>query len=286
MSQHPVIPLHAPATPAVAPSPIIKWAGGKTRLLEQYEGLFPVEFERYHEPFLGGAAVFFHLAASEATLSDINGRLIECYRVVRDQPEALIERLDHHRERHSKVHYYAARTRFNAPRGLNAVDRAALFIYLNKTCFNGLYRENARGEFNVPMGSYRNPSLYDATNIRAASRVLQGVELENRGFQSTIDHAQEGDLVYFDPPYVPLSTTSSFTTYAKGGFDMGMQIELAKHFDRLARRGCMVMLSNSDCDAVRELYAGWRIERISAPRSISVRGDRRGPVGEVLVRSW
>lgn len=269
-----------------AASPFLKWAGGKARLLEQYAPHMPHDFERYHEPFVGGGAMFFAMSPDDAVLSDVNPRLIETYRAVRDDVDGLIERLHEHRRRHSKAHYYASRHRFNEPRSDGGTDRAALFIYLNKTCFNGLYRENASGGFNVPMGRYTNPAICDEATLRAASRVLQDVELRVSGFVDVLERAEDGDFVYFDPPYVPLSATSSFTTYSKGGFDMSMQIELARTFAKLARRGCRVMLSNSDCEAVRELYAGWRIESISAARSISRKGRGRGPVGEVLVCSW
>lgn len=267
-------------------SPFLKWAGGKSRLLEQYAHLFPEDYGAYHEPFLGGGAVFFHLRPEQAALSDLNPRLIETWRVIRDQPQALMDRLEAHRMRHTAAYYYQARQRFNLPRGVDAVDRAALFIYLNKTCFNGLYRENRRGEFNVPVGRYVNPGVYDPMNIVAVSRSLQGVDLFHQGFDGVLERAESGDLVYFDPPYVPLSATSSFTNYLQSGFDMSLQIRLAQVFAELARRGCAVMLSNSDTPAVRELYAGWRIDRVMAPRSISMRASARGPVGEVLVRSW
>lgn len=267
-------------------SPFLKWVGGKGRLLGQYEDLFPESFERYHEPFVGGGAVFFNLAPEDARLSDYNGRLIETYTVIRDRLPELVERLQAHKARHDKTYYYRQRERMNAPRGLDAVGRAALFIYLNKTCFNGLYRENRRGEFNVPMGRYANPKVLDLQNLVAAHHALQGVELAQASFTSVLDHAQEGDLVYFDPPYVPVSATSSFTSYTKLKFDDALQIELAQTFAKLARRGCYVMLSNSDCDYVRELYAGWRIESVTAGRSINSRADRRGRVGEVVVCSW
>lgn len=269
-----------------SPSPFLKWVGGKGKLLGQYKSHFPEEFNRYHEPFVGGGAVFFHLDPGEARLTDVNARLIETYRVIRDDVGGLLERLDHHREQHDAAYYYRQRKRLNAPRGLSAADRAALFIYLNKTCFNGLYRENRRGEFNVPVGRYTNPSVFDVPNLVAASRALQDVELDVAPFTGVLDHAEEGDFVYFDPPYVPVSATSNFTGYAAGGFDEALQIRLAQTFAKLARRGCRVMLSNSDCAFVRELYAGWRIERVLAPRSINSKSSKRGAVGEVAVMSW
>lgn len=284
MAQSPIPPVSG--THTVQPTPFLKWVGGKTRLLAQLDDLFPADFGHYHEPFVGGGAVFFHLGPPTATLSDINGRLIETYRAVRDDVDGLIERLDHHRRRHNRAYYYQSRSRLNAPRGLDSIDRAALFMYLNKTCFNGLYRENRSGEFNVPMGRYKDPSLYDESRLRAASRRLQQVDLRIDGFKNVLDRAEEGDFVYFDPPYVPLNATSSFTGYAKGGFDADMQVQLAQTFDALAKRGVFVMMSNSNAPLVHELYAGWRIEKVMAPRSINSRSDKRGAIAEVVVRSW
>lgn len=268
---------------SVQPSPFIKWAGGKTRLLSQYAPFMPTTWNHYHEPFLGGGAVFFSLLPKNATLSDINGRLIETYSAIRDDVDDVIARLAELRERHGKEHYYRSRTRFNQPRGLGPIERAALFIYLNKTCFNGLYRENRRGQFNVPVGSYRNPRIFDEAQLRAASDALRGVELRVGGFAAVLDRVQPGDFVYFDPPYVPLSATSSFTSYAKGGFDMKMQEELADVFGKLVERGCQVRLSNSDTPVVRELYKQWDIEVIRAPRMINSNARKRGCVDEVLV---
>ena len=269
-----------------APSPFLKWAGGKARLITQFAPYFPESFNRYHEPFLGGGAVFFHLQPEQASLSDLNGRLVECYRVIRDEPAALMAKLDEHRRRHNHQYFYEARTRFNQARGMTAVDRAALFIYLNKTCFNGLYRENSRGEFNVPVGSYTDPAVYDESLILSVSQSLKGVEIHNEGFEGVLSRAQSGDLVYFDPPYVPVSATSSFTSYTGAGFDTSLQERLARVFDELSRRGAYVMLSNSDAPLVRDLYAGWRVVEIRASRSINSRGTGRGDVGEVLVCSW
>lgn len=275
------------AYPNANARPFVKWVGGKRGLMHQYEAFFPEEFGGYHEPFVGGGAVFFHLQPEAARLSDVNGRLIETYRAVRDDLPGLVDRLETHRERYSEDYFYQARERFNQRRGLTALDRAALFIFLNKTCFNGLYRENKRGNFNAPWGRRKNaPAMYDLPSLVAASGALQDVDLLTASFERVLDDAVEGDLVYFDPPYVPLSATSSFTSYAKGGFDDALQIRLAQIFDKLARRGCYVMLSNSDCDVVRELYAGWRIETVYASRAINSKGDGRGRIPEVLVCSW
>lgn len=268
------------------PGPFIKWVGGKGRLLAQLEELMPSQYEGYHEPFVGGGAMFFHLRPRQASLSDLNERLVTTYRAVRDDVDGVIERLAEHRRNHCATHFYECRQRFNARHELDEADAAALFVYLNKTCFNGLYRENARGEFNVPMGSYAQPSILDVDGLVAASRALSDTEIRVAGFEAVLDRAQEGDLVYFDPPYVPISRTSSFTSYTGAGFDATLQVRLAQVFAELARRGCFVMLSNSDSRLVHELYAGWRIDRVRAPRSINSRATGRGAISEVVVRSW
>lgn len=265
------------------PTPFIKWAGGKTRLLSQYEPFWPESWNHYHEPFLGGGAVFFRLMPDAATLSDINGRLVKTYQAIRDDVDAVIAELERLRACHGKEHYYRSRTRFNQPRGLKSVELAALFIYLNKTCFNGLYRENRRGQFNVPIGSYRNPRIFDAGDLHAVSRALSDVELRVADFTDVLERAEPGDLVYFDPPYVPLSATSSFASYTKAGFSLQMQERLAGVFAELADRGCHVRLSNSDTPVVRELYSQWDLEVIQAPRMINSNARKRGCVDEVLV---
>lgn len=276
--------------PQIEPRPFVKWIGGKRSLLPQYEPLLPTEFNHYFEPFVGGGAMFFHTRPTAARLSDMNGRLVETYRAVRDDLPGLIDRLENHREQYDRVggesYYYRCRTRFNQPR-MAAVDRAALFIFLNKTTYNGMFRENKSGGFNAPWGRRETaPALYDRAVLEAASHALQGVDVVTAGFETVLDHAKEGDFVYFDPPYVPLSATSSFTSYGKAGFDVDMQIDLARTFDILARRGCLVMLSNSDCELVRDLYAGWRIEQVFAKRSVNSKANGRGEVAEVVVCSW
>lgn len=264
-------------------SPFLKWAGGKTRLIEQYLPYLPENWGTYYEPFIGGGAMYFHLQPERAVISDINERLIGTYRSIRDDLPALMELLEGHANRHSRDYYYRCRERFNKSRQLGELERSALMIYLNKTCFNGLYRENSRGEFNVPMGSYRNPRIYRAENLAAVSEQLQDTRIEVAGFEHVLRSAKSGDLVYFDPPYVPLSATSNFTSYTGAGFDLQMQQRLAEVFTELAHRGCHVYLSNSDSPVVHELYAGWRIEKVDAARSINRSSKGRGPIKEVLV---
>ncbi len=263
------------------PRPFLKWAGGKGRLTPQILARFPSRFGLYHEPFLGGGAVFFALMPPRAVLSDINSELITTYRVVRDDVRALIADLAARRA--DRDHFYALRAQ-NAG-SLGELAQAARTIYLNRTCYNGLYRVNSAGQFNVPFGRYANPTICNPENLYAAAEALRNAELRVEDVARVEERAERGDLVYFDPPYVPLSSTASFTAYARDGFGVAAQEALAELFARLARRGVHVVLSNSDTPAVRRLYRGFRIEQVFARRAINSRADRRGPVSEALVTS-
>jgi len=269
--------------------PFLKWAGGKRQLLPallaQVDRLGP--FGAYHEPFLGGGALFFELwnqgrIRDGVTLSDINGHLVEVYQAIATDVHEVIRHLRNHQDLHCREHYYA--TRDSMPE--TPPERAARFLYLNRTCFNGLYRENRSGRFNVPMGRYRNPTICDEPALHAAAWALARALLKTAPFEEVLEVAQAGDLVYFDPPYVPLSRTSSFTSYAASGFAAKDQERLAEVFRLLASRGVHAMLSNSKTDQVLELYSGFRIRTVSAARAVNSRPDRRGPVEEVLVTSF
>ena len=264
--------------------PFLKWAGGKRRLIEQYRSYFPVAFARYHEPFVGSAAVFFAIAPVRATLGDSNAALINCYTIVRDQVEALIRRLDVLQAQHSRRAYYACRARYNSA-GLDPVERAALFIYLNHTCYNGLYRVNSRGLFNVPVGRYRRPRISDPDGLLAASHALSDTRLETRRFDACAAEVERGDFVYVDPPY-HRTHAGSFTSYTAGGFGEAEQRELAGVVDRLHAAGCRVMVSNSDTPLVRELYGAYRIVPIRAARAINSAPGGRGPVDELLILNY
>jgi DNA adenine methylase len=264
------------------PRPFLKWAGGKSQLLAQYESLLPAKWSRYHEPFLGGGALFFHLHPERASLGDANAELIDCYRAVRDELEAVVEALRRHP--YESDHYYAVRAL--DPGALPLPERAARTIYLNRTGFNGLYRVNASGGFNVPFGRYVNPRILDEANLRACSEVLREADLACAPFAAVLECARRGDFVYFDPPYQPLSKTSFFTAYAKGGFGQAEQRELAGVFADLDRRGVLAMLSNSDAPLVHELYHRYRIDRVQARRSINANSERRGAISEVVVRNY
>jgi len=269
---------------SVEASPFIKWAGGKHSLLAQFAPHFPPSssYQRYFEPFVGSAAVFFHLQPTNGYLLDVNPRLIEVYQIVRDDVEELIQQLKQHRN--DKDYFYAVRAQDEI--ALSAVQRAARFIFLNKTCYNGLYRVNRQGQFNVPYGRYKNPRICDESGLRAANRALQNTQLKVADFEVLLNLAQPGDLVYFDPPYEPLSATSSFTSYTTGGFSSEDQRRLAAVFRTLDSRGCLLMLSNSSAPLIYQLYQGYHIHNISARRAINSKPDGRGVILELLVTNF
>lgn len=270
--------------PPPAATPIVKWVGGKTRLIPEIVSRLPREHGRYFEPFAGGAAVFFHLGPAAAVLSDRNADLIAMYRTVAADPEGVIRRLELHRAAHGETHYYDTRARWNDRSvSASALDRAATFIYLNRTCFNGLWRVNRAGAFNVPMGRYKNPAIGDPDAIRAAAALLRRATLRCGDYADAVADAGPGDLVYFDPPYDPVTTTANFTSYTGDGFTADDQRALADLVRTLADRGCAVVLSNSDTPFIRSLYRGLRIDRVRCPRAINSDPSRRGDVDEVLV---
>lgn len=272
-----------PSSPPPLPEPFLKWAGGKRQLLQQFARFLPLRgsYPTYHEPFVGGGAVFFHLRPPRAILSDTNEDLLECYEVIRQDVEAVIAQLQGYR---NEADFYY-RMRANDPRKLSPPQRVARMIYLNRTCYNGLYRVNRGGQFNVPFGRYKNPVLCNAANLRAVATALAGVTLRIQPFHAVLDAARSRDFVYFDPPYQPLSATSYFTGYTRDSFDEDDQRRLANVFRQLAAKGCQVMLSNSDTPFIRRLYKGFRIEQVLATRAINSKAQRRGKIPEVLVRN-
>lgn len=265
-----------------APRPFLKWVGGKSQLLDQLRPLLPRMFGRYFEPFVGGAALFFAIRPAGATLSDVNAELVDCYRAIRDDVDGVLEALEGHR--YDRDHYYEVRD--VDPESLSLVERAARTIFLNKTGFNGLYRVNRAGKFNVPFGRHANPSFADEDNLRSCALALRGVELLVRDFRAVLAHASRGDFVYFDPPYVPVSDTADFTSYAAGGFSTRAQEELADVFRRLTEKGVYAMLSNSGAPLVRELYADFAIDDVYAARNVNSNAAKRGKVVEVVVRNY
>jgi DNA adenine methylase len=271
--------------------PFLKWVGGKQQLLAQFDDLFPVSIARYFEPFVGGGAVFFHLMkkrrlSDPVFLFDRSEELINVYRVVRDKVDELVEELRVHQSMHSKEHYYKIRDLDRQDIQLSDVARAARTIYLNKTGYNGLYRVNSRGQFNVPMGRYVRPRILSEAALRDASAALQSVSLEVRDFREIVDLAQGGDFFYFDPPYDPISKTASFTSYTATDFQEDDQRALAEVFRRLDGKGCRCMLSNSATLFICDLYKDFRIETVHARRAVSSKGDRRGKIEEVVVLNY
>lgn len=267
-------------------TPIVKWVGGKTRLLPQLLARAPMLYGRYYEPFAGGAALFFRLAPRErAVLNDFNADLVGVYRSVRGNVDAVIAHLERHRAAHCEEHYYATRTWWNTTRSPTAdgPERAAAFIYLNKTCFNGLWRVNRSGDFNVPMGRYVDPPICVPEALRAAQAVLARATLRCGDYRDAVADAERGDFLYFDPPYVPLTPTANFTSYTEDGFGRAQQVELADTARALWARGCHVMLSNSDTPLVRELYAGFKIDQVKCGRAINANASKRGQVDELII---
>lgn len=265
--------------------PFLKWAGGKSKLVEQYIPYFPQSFTNYYEPFLGGGAVFFHLCNVKPDInkfiSDINSELINTYCCIKNNVEPLIDLLKYHQLQHSKDYYYKMRLYSQG----SELERAARLIYLNKTCFNGLYRENSQGLFNVPMGKYKNPTICNEDLLRYTSVALQSVDVSVKPYND-INAMSDRDFVYFDPPYYPLNSTSNFTTYSRYVFKETEQIKLKDTFAELANRGAKVMLSNSDCTFIRELYTDFNIYEILASRAINSKAEKRGKIPELLITSY
>jgi len=260
--------------------PFLKWAGGKRQLLEHLRQRVPSDHGTYHEPFIGGGALFFDTSPERAVIADWNLRLVRTYTAVRDRPEEVISRLSNYPN--DKSFFLKMRER-----DIDAecdAELAAWMIYLNKTGFNGLYRVNRKGGFNVPFGRYKNPTICDSDNLMRAAERLQDVEVLHADFRSVEDRAQPGDFVYFDPPYVPASNTASFTAYTKNGFGLQDQAELRDLARRLKEKGVSVLLSNSSVPEVHALYAeGFERIEIFANRAINCKAAKRGKVAEALI---
>ncbi len=290
--------------------PFIKWVGGKGQLIEQLEALLPADFDRwenvtYIEPFVGGGAMLFHMLQTHknittAVINDINADLTTCYKVVRDNPTALVDSLkDIQHEYYSlksedvrKQFYMLMRDEFNT-KSLTPIRNTTLFFFLNRTCFNGLYRVNKSGLFNVPFGRYETPTICDPITIYADSELLQNVEIMTGDYQQTFNKAQGHTLFYFDPPYRPLSNTSSFNDYAKDAFNDLAQERLKLFCDRIEKSGHSFMLSNSDCFNTpvkdrffEDLYLEYIIERVWASRYVNANPAKRGKLQEILVHNY
>jgi DNA adenine methylase len=274
------------------PKPFVKWVGGKRQLLRQFRSmnLYPPErFDtttgRYFEPFVGGGAVFFDLLPEKAFLSDLNKELVTTYNVIKDNVDDLISSLKKHKT--DKEYYLKVRAQNSSD--LDDVSIASRFIFLNRTCFNGLYRVNSKGGFNVPFGQNKNPLICDEENLKKVSGALQHVEIKHQDYKEVLKKAKKGDFVYFDPPYYPVSKTASFTSYVKESFLDKEHIELRDAFLELTKRGCFAMLSNSDVPFINKIYSGYkgiRINKVLAGRAINSKGSGRGKITEVLITNY
>lgn len=271
--------------------PLVKWVGGKRQLMSDLKREMPSSFEAYYEPFIGGAALLMSLQPKKAFISDMNSELVNLYRVVKNNPEELISTLNMHRN--EEEYFYEVRAQDRDPNvwiNLTDIDKAARLIYLNRTCFNGLYRVNNAGEFNAPFGHYKKPRIVDPVTINAVSRFFQenDITILEGDFQASVTTAKSGDFVYFDPPYDPVSSSANFTGYAKGGFDRDEQKRLRDTAKHLADNGVNVLLSNSSTDFIREIYSDpvFRIVNVKARRAVNSVGADRGEVDEVLIRTY
>ena len=274
------------------PKPFVKWVGGKRQLLKQFRelGLYPPEdfdpiHNTYFEPFVGGGAVFFDLLPQKAELSDWNNELVITYNVIKNHVEKLIKSLKKHK--YGKEYYLEIRAK--KIEDLTDINIASRFIYLNRTGFNGMYRVNKQGGFNVPFGKYSNPLICDEVNLRRVSQSLQNVSIKYQDYKAMLKKTKKGDFIYLDPPYFPVSKTSSFTSYTADSFLEKEQIELRDTFIKLHEQGCFVMLSNSDTPFINEIYSGIKgvkNNKIIAGRSINSKGSGRGKITEVLITNY
>ena len=262
--------------------PFLKWAGGKTRLLPALRQSLPPRFNRYFEPFVGGGAFFFDLSPSDAVLGDSNPELMNCYEVVRERPDELIDALSGFSVSESEFY----KVRAMEPEALPSITRAARLIYLNKTCYNGLYRVNKQGRFNTPYGRHSNVTLVDVPNLRAASKLLTKAKLICANYQTVMEVAGKGDFVYLDPPYVPVGKFSDFKRYTKDQFYEADHETLAEVFQRLSAKGCFVLLSNSFNEKTSKLYSDFVQRTVQMPRFVNCKGEGRGHVDELLISNY
>ena len=277
---------------AEKPKPFVKWVGGKRQLLAQFRRLnlyppekFDIRTGRYFEPFVRGGAVFFDLLPEKGFLSDLNKELVTTYNVIKNDVEKLIASL----KKHKTDKEYFLKIRAQDPKTLSDLAVASRFIFLNRTCFNGLYRVNSKGGFNVPYGKYNNPLICDEGNLIKVSKSLQNIEIKHQDYKEVLRNAKKGDFIYFDPPYYPVSKTASFTSYTAEGFLDKEQIELRDTALELHKRGCFVMLSNSDTPFINKIYSGLkgiRVNKVKAGRAINSKGSGRGKITEVLVTNY
>ncbi len=268
-------------------SPIVKWVGGKRQLLPEIMPLINKKCSTYVEPFVGGGAVFFELQPKKAIINDYNSELMNVYTVVRDHSEELIEELEKHNRYNNGEYFYMIRAldRSEAYDTMSDTEKAARIIYLNKTCYNGLYRVNSAGQFNSPYGKYKNPNIVNEDSIRAMSRYLQSnkITIRQGDYKEVLKGLRRGAFVYLDPPYMPISLSSSFTGYTENGFSYAQQVTLKEECDKLRKKGISFLQSNSDCPEIRDLYREYEIRTVQAKRRINSKGNKRGEINEVLI---
>jgi len=271
-------------------NPILKWAGGKRQILPYLLQYIPKEFNNYYEPFAGGLALLTELynqgRIKKAIISDINKDLINLYEIIKERPYELISAIKEMPFKNNRDDYYRARELFNSLEPHKNVLRAALLLYLNRHGYNGLYRVNSKGVFNVPFGRYNNPKLPDEEDIIKFHEMLKSCEILNLDFEDAVRTAQRSDFIYFDPPYMPLNKTSYFTEYTPGGFSIQDQKRLASVFKKLSNKGVFVMQSNSDNEFIRQLYAEYNIVEIEARRNINSNASKRGSVKELIILNY
>lgn len=270
--------------------PFTKWTGGKRQLLPTIKKLMPESYNHYYEPFIGGGALFFDLAPKKAVINDYNAELINCYQQIKENPNELIELLKVHKENNSKEYYLELRSvdRDDRINKMSDVQRAARVLYMLRVDFNGLYRVNSKNQFNVPYGKYKSPKIVDEELISAISTYLRSNQIEIRAgdFEDALLDVQKGDFIYFDPPYIPLSETSAFTSYTHEGFSYDDQVRLRDVFKRLSEKGAYVMLSNSSSPLVEELYQDFNIHYVDATRTNGAKSSSRGKISEIIVTNY
>jgi len=272
--------------------PFLKWAGGKRQLVPEIKKYVPKKYGTYHEPFVGAGALLFELQPPKAVINDSNSELINCYQVIKDSVDELIDNLREFKFKNEEEYYYQIRDwdrQFNEYKNIPTPRRAARILYLNKTCYNGLFRVNSHGQFNVPFGRYKNPNILDEAALKAINKYLNNnkIDIFNTDFEEALKDAKKGDFVYLDPPYDPISNTASFTGYDVNGFDKNEQKRLKKVFDDLTSRGCKVILSNASTDFIKNLYEdSGSLITVAATRNINSNAFKRGKVDEVLIFNY
>lgn len=271
-------------------SPILKWVGGKRQLLDSIEPLIP-KCSTYYEPFIGGGAVLFSRQPDKAVINDSNPELINVYLTIKNEPEALIEKLKEHKANSSEEYFYSIRALDRDKEvfeNMTDIERAARIIYLNKTCYNGLFRVNSSGEFNSPWGKYKNPNITNETTINALHTYFNkaNITIKCGDYRDALKGIRKGAFVYLDPPYMPISSSASFTGYTAGGFGKQEQIALKEQCDALNAKGIKFLLSNSSCPFIEDLYKEYIIEHVNAKRAINANPEKRGEIKEVLVRNY